>query len=78
MKIFLVPIPWTHDQYDNARWYVKHYEDLLIDQNDEKFLEILEKALLTYKNFKKNSGKKDKKKQIQLTKEIILKSIFTP
>jgi hypothetical protein len=40
-------------------------------------LEILEKAFLGSKDFKKTSSKKDKKKQIHLTKDIILKSIFT-
>jgi len=25
MKLIIVPIPWTHDQHDNAEYYVKNY-----------------------------------------------------
>jgi UDP-N-acetylglucosamine:LPS N-acetylglucosamine transferase len=32
MKLFMVPIAWTHDQYDNAKYYVSQFHDLLIDQ----------------------------------------------
>lgn len=32
MKLFMVPIAWTHDQYDNAKYYVSQFQDLLIDQ----------------------------------------------
>jgi UDP-N-acetylglucosamine:LPS N-acetylglucosamine transferase len=35
MKLFIVPIAWTHDQYDNANRYQDNYGDILIDQKDE-------------------------------------------
>jgi len=37
MKLFMVPIAWTHDQYDNARYYVSRFQDLLIDQKAPEF-----------------------------------------
>jgi len=37
MKLLIVPISWTHDQYENAKYYVNHYQDLLIDQKKSDF-----------------------------------------
>ena len=53
LKIVMVPIPRTHDQYDNAKFYVEKYQDILLDSKDanysDKMLEIFDK----YKTFKK-------------------------
>jgi UDP-N-acetylglucosamine:LPS N-acetylglucosamine transferase len=34
MKQIIIPIPRTHDQYDNAKRYVHHHKDMMIDQRD--------------------------------------------
>ena len=34
IKQIIVPIPRTHDQYDNAKRYVQHKKDIMIDQKD--------------------------------------------
>ncbi|MBQ9553982.1 hypothetical protein IJU97_03345 [bacterium] len=49
----MVPIPRTHDQKDNAKWYVKHHDGILIEQDDPQFLEKLEETLLSLKSYKK-------------------------
>ena len=48
MKICMVPIPRTHDQYENAKWYVKKYNDILLDQSNPSFMSLLEKTLEDY------------------------------
>jgi UDP-N-acetylglucosamine:LPS N-acetylglucosamine transferase len=59
LKIVMVPIPRTHDQYDNAKFYVEKYQDILLDSKDanysDKMLEIFDK----YKTFKKEDVKSD-------------------
>lgn len=44
MKLFMVPISWTHDQYDNAKYYVQHHQDLLLDQKKPDFEEQMAQA----------------------------------
>lgn len=77
MKIFMVPIPWTHDQYENARWYAHTYKDLLIDQNKEDFLQTLERDIEEHIGHKKTIHDEDKFKKIQEAKEIIWQSILS-
>jgi UDP-N-acetylglucosamine:LPS N-acetylglucosamine transferase len=72
----MIPIPWTHDQKDNAKWYVKHHDGILIEQDDEDFIEKLKNTLISLKSFKKSLSKKDRKKEISSTKEKILKAIL--
>lgn len=45
LPLVMVPLPITHDQYSNARYYVETYQDLLIDQEDPEFVSLLGKAL---------------------------------
>lgn len=49
----IVPLPVTHDQEHNARRYVQHHGDTMVIQ-DAHFHSHLEKALLSFKNFKKS------------------------
>ncbi len=77
MKLFIVPIAWTHDQYDNAHRYEDNYEDILIDQKDEGFLNKLVMELKKHKNFKKNLTKKDRLSVIHVAKEKIWKAILS-
>jgi UDP-N-acetylglucosamine--N-acetylmuramyl-(pentapeptide) pyrophosphoryl-undecaprenol N-acetylglucosamine transferase len=76
MKIFMIPIPWTHDQYDNAERYQKQYQDILIDQKDEQFLNKLIQELKKHKDFKKTLTEKDKLLIISKAKEQIWESII--
>ncbi len=76
MKILMIPIPWTHDQYDNAKYYVQKYKDIMIDQRDEQFLTKLGMSIRKFKNFKKNISSIDRLEQIWKAKQIILKELI--
>lgn len=76
MQQIIVPIPWTHDQYDNAKRYVQHYNDISINQRDKDFQEQLTKSIKDFKWFKKVHQKKDKKAIISKAKIIIRKSLL--
>lgn len=76
MKQIIIPIPRTHDQYDNARRYVHHYKDMMIDQRDVGFEVKLTKALFKLRTFKKKESKKDRQAVISKAKEIIVRSIL--
>jgi UDP-N-acetylglucosamine:LPS N-acetylglucosamine transferase len=77
MKQVIVPIPRTHDQYDNAQWYVDHHKDIMINQRDVAFEKKLMSALIKLRNFKKRETKKDKQAQISRAKEIIVKALLS-
>ena len=76
LKLIMIPIPWTHDQKDTAKWYVKNYNWILIDQDDPKFIEELQNTLLSLKSYKKSLSSKDRKKEISIAKEKILNAIL--
>lgn len=76
MKLFIVPIAWTHDQYDNAMWYQEHCDDVLIDQKEETFLNKLILEIKKYKNFKKILTSQDRLVTISKAKEEIRESIL--
>ena len=71
MKQIIIPIPWTHDQYDNAAWYVKQYKDISINQRDHDFESQLTQAIKQCKGFKKTISSKDKKSIVTHVKQII-------
>lgn len=71
MKQIIVPIPRTHDQYDNAKWYVRSHNDIMINQRDTDFEFQLAKAIKHFKWYKKVTQQKDKKKIIAHAKKII-------
>jgi len=77
IKQIIIPIPWTHDQYDNAQWYVDHYKDIMLSQKDIAFEEKLTSALMKLRTFNKKDSKKNKQAQISRTKEIIVKTILS-
>lgn len=76
LKIIMVPIPRTHDQYDNAKFYVEKYQDILLDSKDanysDKMLEIFDK----YKTFKKEDVKSDLTSKVWFAKDKIIKWIL--
>ena len=76
LKLIMVPIPRTHDQKDNAKWYVKHHDGILIEQDDPQFLEKLEETLLSLKSYKKLLSWEDRKAIINVAKEKIIKAII--
>lgn len=76
MKLFIVPIAWTHDQYDNANRYKDNYWDVLIDQKDDSFLNKLILEIKKQKEFKKILSPKDRLTNISSAKELIWESII--
>jgi UDP-N-acetylglucosamine:LPS N-acetylglucosamine transferase len=53
IKSIIVPIPRTHDQLDNGKRYVKHFDDILLNQQSPTFLADLEQTFFALKKFKK-------------------------
>ncbi len=76
LKIVMVPIPRTHDQYANAKFYVKKYDDILLDSKDEKYKKNMLDIFKKYKKFKKKDTKKDILSEIRVAKDEIIKSIL--
>lgn len=77
MKQIIVPIPRTHDQYDNAKWYVRCHNDIMINQRDTDFEFQLTNAIKHFKWFKKISQQKDKKAIIAHAKKILRETLLT-
>ena len=76
IKQIIVPIPRTHDQYDNAKRYVQHKKDIMIDQKDIWFHIKLVKTLMKLRTFKKKESDIDRQAIVSRAKEIIIKSIL--
>lgn len=49
LPLIIVPLPVTHDQQQNAEFYVQHFGDILISQNDPEFVQKLYTSLATTK-----------------------------
>lgn len=75
LKIVMVPIPWTHDQYDNAKYYVHHFQDILLDSKDSNYKNNMIQIFDQYKNFKKQDIQKDIVSQISVAKDLIIQEI---
>ena len=76
IKQIIVPIPRTHDQYDNAKRYVRVHNDILINQRDDDFESQLAKAIKYYKGFKKTLQSKDRKAIITEAKVAVWQSLL--
>ena len=76
LKIVMVPIPRTHDQYDNARFYVKKHKDILLDSKDNQYTQSMLDIFTNYQNFKKTHTKKNILSEISIAKDIILEAIL--
>lgn len=76
IKIVMVPIPWTHDQYDNAKFYVQKYDDILLDSTDENYEKNMLDIFTKYQNFKKESTNKDILSEISVAKEKIVQTLL--
>lgn len=46
LPLVIVPLPVTHDQAKNAQYYVEHYGDTVISQNDPQFIDQLHFSLV--------------------------------
>ena len=77
MKQIIIPIPRTHDQYDNAQWYVEHHQDIMINQRDKGFEINILNALIKLRTFTKKPQKKDKKLLVAHAKDAIWKVILS-
>ena len=53
MKKIIVPIPWTHDQLKNAKYYEKHDNDVLVMQDTDSYKDCLFEAVLSLAQYKK-------------------------
>lgn len=76
IKQIIVPIPRTHDQYDNAKRYVRVHNDILINQRDDDFESQLANAIKHFRWFKKVPLQKDKKAIIAEAKVAVRKSLL--
>lgn len=74
LKQIIVPIPWTHDQYDNAKRYVRYHNDVMINQRDSDFEQQLTNAIKHFKGFKIRQAK-DKKAIVAQAKTIIREAL---
>jgi UDP-N-acetylglucosamine:LPS N-acetylglucosamine transferase len=76
IKSLIVPIPRTHDQLDNAKRYVQHHQDILLDQTSPSFLSDMEKAFLSLRHYKKPPLQDNIFTKIQQAKKLIWKEIL--
>lgn len=76
LKIIMIPIPWTHDQYDNAKRYVRSFGDILVDQKDKNYENNLKETILSLNWFKKRSSKKNLKDEVGKAKMEIVQKII--
>jgi len=76
MKLIIIPITRTHDQYDNAKYFSQKYWDVFLDQRDPNFEAQLIHSLNEHIWFKKTTDTRDKKSDIIKAKEAITKSLF--
>lgn len=72
----MVPIPRTHDQYDNAKFYVEHYDDILLDSNDPNYKENMLSIFTKFQNFKKEKVTKDILAEISVARDKIVKALI--
>ncbi|MDR2540907.1 MAG: hypothetical protein LBD11_03890 [Candidatus Peribacteria bacterium] len=76
IKSIIVPIPRTHDQLDNGKWFVRHYQDILLDQNSPTFLSDMEQVFLSLVHYHKLSPERDIFTEIQQAKKLIWEEIL--
>lgn len=76
MKLLIVPIAWTHDQYQNAERYVKTYDDIFLDQSHDDFLNKLVLELKKQKWFKKQIINENKTDYIHAGKDKVWEALL--
>ena len=76
LKSIIVPIPRTHDQKLNAEWYVKNFNDIMVEQSKETTSEDLYNALISLKDYHKPEISIDIHAEIWKAKHTILDEIL--
>jgi len=72
LKSIIVPIPRTHDQKLNAEWYVKNFNDIMVEQSTPTTSEDLLNALISLKDYHKPEISIDIHTEIWKAKHTIL------
>lgn len=72
LKSIIVPIPRTHDQKLNAEWYVKNFNDILVEQSKSTTRSDLQNALFSLKDYHKPKISIDIYLEISKAKNMIL------
>ena len=72
LKSIIVPIPRTHDQKLNAEWYVKNFNDIMVEQSTPTTSQDLNKALISLKDYHKPEISTDIHTEIWKAKHTIL------
>jgi UDP-N-acetylglucosamine:LPS N-acetylglucosamine transferase len=76
IKSLIVPIPRTHDQMDNAKWFVHHHDDILLDQTSPTFLTDMETAFFSLLHYKKPPLHHNLSTKIQQAKKLIWEALL--
>lgn len=76
LQLVMIPIPWTHDQLQNARRYVEHKKGILIQQDDPEFIAQLTSTLRSLVGYKKGASKRDLLVEITTAKQVILDAML--
>jgi hypothetical protein len=61
---------------DNAKRYVNHYSDILLDQTSPTFLQDMEQEILSLIHYHKSSSEKHVFDEIQQAKKLIWQAIL--
>jgi len=61
---------------DNAKWYVDHHSDILLDQTSATFLHDMEQVFLSLVHYKKPPVDKDILTEIQQAKKLIITELL--
>ena len=76
LKSIIVPIPRTHDQKLNAEWYVKNFNDIMVEQSKPTTSQDLCNALLSLRDYHKPEISTDIHKEIWKAKHTILNEVL--
>ncbi len=77
IKSIIIPLPRTHDQAQNAKYYADHYQDIVLDQRSPFFIQDLEQSLSSLSSYRKHKLLSSPLQQIQQTKNLILETILS-
>lgn len=76
LKMIMIPIPWTHDQKNNALWYVNEKKWILIEQDGPDFEEELKSVLIDHIGWHKQEQNIDRLSKISEGKGQIAKILL--
>ena len=76
LPLVIVPLPVTHDQYGNAQYYVKKYDDCMFSQNDSQFVDNIYSYIVKSKKKQKIFDMDKLIASIQEAKIIILNKML--